>query len=256
MTCPPHPSVRHTRSTIATTPGGGRTPGTGRNSEEDTLAALEDSCRDGDSGPPPSVPNTASGGTPRVAAAEPAGASAATAPATADSLPVLGSPPVSTPASALGVGMGHSGLGAAALAAAGGTPPLLPLAATAAARATLLDLCAGVTADPLRASMPAQQGSRVKHMAFDAACTTAAVLLFDSTVSVWDVTSGRCTAQLIKRGERDASRTHSGGVNAVYLMRDARTAVTISKDQTARIWDVPTGELGKEETCSKAERAE
>lgn len=105
---------------------------------------------------------------------------------------------------------------------------------------SLVDLIAGVNAEPLRGTMPAQQGSRVKHMAFDANCTTAAVLLYDSTVSLWDVASGKCRAQLIRRGERDASRTHSGGVNAVYLTRDGSTAVTISKDYTSRVWDVAT----------------
>ncbi|GIM13509.1 hypothetical protein Vretimale_16605 [Volvox reticuliferus] len=103
---------------------------------------------------------------------------------------------------------------------------------------SLLEVVSALHHDPLRASMPAQQGSRVKHMAFDASCRTAAILLFDSTVSVWDVVSGKCTAQLIRRGERDATRTHSGGVNAVYLTRDGLTAVTISKDNTARVWDV------------------
>ncbi|KAG2488814.1 hypothetical protein HYH03_012613 [Edaphochlamys debaryana] len=105
---------------------------------------------------------------------------------------------------------------------------------------SMLEMCASVASDPLRASMPAQQGSRVKAMAFDAHCRMAAVLLFDSTVSVWDVESGKCTAQLIKRGERDASRTHSGGVNGVLLSRDASMAVTYAKDNTARVWDVAT----------------
>ncbi|EFJ52985.1 hypothetical protein VOLCADRAFT_115581 [Volvox carteri f. nagariensis] len=91
---------------------------------------------------------------------------------------------------------------------------------------SLLDMVSTLQRDPLRASMPAQQGSRVKHMAFDGSCRTAAVLLFDST--------------LIRRGERDATRTHSGGVNAVYLARDGLTAITISKDNTARVWDVAT----------------
>jgi WD40 repeat protein len=35
---------------------------------------------------------------------------------------------------------------------------------------------------------------------------------------------------------------HSGGVNAVYLSRDGATAVTISRDATARVWDVASGE--------------
>ncbi len=86
-----------------------------------------------------------------------------------------------------------------------------------------------------------QQGSRTKSMAFSADGNTAAVLLFDSTVAVWDMRMGACKAQLIKRGERDASRVHSGGVNAVYLTADGSTAVTVSKDCTARVWDVAAG---------------
>ncbi len=49
----------------------------------------------------------------------------------------------------------------------------------------------------------------------------------------------RCTLQ--KRGERDASRVHSGGVNAAIVSQDGRLAVTLSKDCTARVWDLETG---------------
>ena len=48
----------------------------------------------------------------------------------------------------------------------------------------------------------------------------------------------RCVLQ--KWGDRDAARVHSGGVNAAYLTPDGRQAVTVSKDHTARIWDVAT----------------
>lgn len=46
---------------------------------------------------------------------------------------------------------------------------------------------------------------------------------------------------LQKRGERDASRVHSGGVNAALVTDDASLAVTLSKDCTARVWDLRTG---------------
>lgn len=113
-----------------------------------------------------------------------------------------------------------------------------------------------------RASLPEQQGSRVKAMAFDAACKLAAVLLFDSTVSVWDVETGALKAALIKKGDlvkSDAARSisqsllfqstgsvglgpgstggvgggsgrgHSAGVNGVLLTHDGSKAVTFAK---------------------------
>ena len=49
----------------------------------------------------------------------------------------------------------------------------------------------------------------------------------------------KCALQ--KRGERDASRVHSGGVNAALVSQDGRLAVTLSKDCTARVWDLETG---------------
>ena len=49
----------------------------------------------------------------------------------------------------------------------------------------------------------------------------------------------RCMLQ--RRGERDASRVHSGGVNAALVSRDGRLAVTLSKDCTARVWDLVSG---------------
>lgn len=46
---------------------------------------------------------------------------------------------------------------------------------------------------------------------------------------------------LQKRGERDASRVHSGGVNAALVTDDGKLAVTLSKDCTARVWDLRSG---------------
>jgi hypothetical protein len=45
------------------------------------------------------------------------------------------------------------------------------------------------------------QGSRVKDMAFDAGCTFAVVLLFDSTVSVIDTASGAVVRSIVGRGD-------------------------------------------------------
>ena len=46
---------------------------------------------------------------------------------------------------------------------------------------------------------------------------------------------------LQKRGERDAARVHSGGVNAALVTADGGRAVTLSKDCTARVWDLSSG---------------
>lgn len=56
-------------------------------------------------------------------------------------------------------------------------------------------------------------------------------------MTVYDTTTGEVKCQLMQRGDRDAQRVHSGGVNAVYLTADGRRAVSVSKDATARVWD-------------------
>ena len=87
-----------------------------------------------------------------------------------------------------------------------------------------------------------QVGSRVKSFAANANCRLAVVVLFDSTVTVWDTSSMECASLLQSWGDRDAARVHSGGVNAAYLTPDGSWAVTVSKDHTARVWDVRTAE--------------
>lgn len=89
--------------------------------------------------------------------------------------------------------------------------------------------------------LPEQQGSRTKCVAFGAGGTAAAVLLYEGSVAVYNLLTGVVTAHLIKRGERDASRVHSSAAVALYLTRDGGTAVTVSKDCTARVWDVAAG---------------
>lgn len=89
--------------------------------------------------------------------------------------------------------------------------------------------------------LPAKQGSRTKFMHVSADGTSAVVLLFDSSMAVYDTASGEVKCHLMQRGDRDAQRVHSGGVNAVYLTADGSRAVSVSKDCTARVWDTTTG---------------
>lgn len=86
-----------------------------------------------------------------------------------------------------------------------------------------------------------KQGSRTKCIYLSADCSIAVVLLYDSTMAVYDTRSGQLVCELMKKGERDAVRVHSGGVNGVLLTADGQTAISWSKDTTARLWDVATG---------------
>jgi WD40 repeat protein len=90
--------------------------------------------------------------------------------------------------------------------------------------------------------LPAKQGSRTKCTHVSADGSTAVLLLFDSSIAIYDARSGRLKCQLMQRGDRDAQRVHSGGVNAVYLTGDGSRAVSVSKDATARVWDTTSGQ--------------
>ena len=82
----------------------------------------------------------------------------------------------------------------------------------------------------------------MKSFAASADCRLAIVVLFDSTVAVWDMVSMECTCMLQSWGDRDAARVHSAGVNAAYLTPSGSRAVTVSGDHTARVWDIATAE--------------
>lgn len=86
-----------------------------------------------------------------------------------------------------------------------------------------------------------KQGSRTKCMSLSADGNIAVVLLYDSTMAVYDTRSGELVCELMKKGERDAVRVHSGGVNGVLLTADGSIAISWSKDTTARVWDTATG---------------
>ncbi|KAK9810336.1 hypothetical protein WJX72_008917 [[Myrmecia] bisecta] len=91
-------------------------------------------------------------------------------------------------------------------------------------------------------TLPIHQGSRVKSFAASRNGRTAVIVLFDSTVAVWDLETLQIRCMLQKWGDRDAARVHSGGVNAVYMSHNNMHAVTVSKDCTARIWNLETGD--------------
>ncbi|KAG1654342.1 hypothetical protein FOA52_009003 [Chlamydomonas sp. UWO 241] len=90
----------------------------------------------------------------------------------------------------------------------------------------------------LVSELRAQQGSRVKDMVFDAGCTFAVVLLFDSTVSVIDTASGAVVRTIIGRGDR---QVHTSGVNSLIISGDGKTLITCSKDGSAGIWELESG---------------
>ncbi len=75
-------------------------------------------------------------------------------------------------------------------------------------------------------------GSRVKSVAASRDGATAVVVLYDSSIGVWDLGAGACRCMLQKRGARVPGAGHMGGVNAVYLTKDGRLAITVSKVAT------------------------
>ncbi|MCJ1428182.1 hypothetical protein MMC29_006090 [Sticta canariensis] len=84
-------------------------------------------------------------------------------------------------------------------------------------------------------------GSRVKSFAASSDLERVVIVLFDSSISVWETAGMSLAAVLQTRGERDANFGHSSGVNDVAISPDGETVVTVSKDATARVWDADTG---------------
>jgi len=69
----------------------------------------------------------------------------------------------------------------------------------------------------------------------------AVVVLFDSTVTVCDLERKEPAVVLQQWGRRDEASGHTGGVNAGYIFKNGTKVLTVSKDCTARIWDVALG---------------
>eukprot|EP00884_Botryococcus_braunii_P009373 jgi/Botrbrau1/18437/Bobra.0072s0025.1 len=90
-------------------------------------------------------------------------------------------------------------------------------------------------------TLASHRGSRVKSFAASGDGSVAVIVLFDSTVSVWDLESMECRHMLQRWGDRNALHVHSSAVNAGYLANNATNALTVSKDATARVWDLDTG---------------
>ncbi len=89
--------------------------------------------------------------------------------------------------------------------------------------------------------LPVHKGSRMKSFAVSGDASTAAICLFDSTVTLWDLNTGEPILPLQKWGERDEARGHTSAVNEVLMTSDGGTVVTLSKDYDVRIWDGTTG---------------
>ncbi len=119
----------------------------------------------------------------------------------------------------------------------------------------------------LLGGLPALAGSRVKSFAAGGALRRCALALFDGSVVVHDLVldadaaaaaaaadagaeDGAVAAAapaprwLQRRGDAaaaDERPVHRSGVNEVLLSADGATAVTLSKDATARVWDAASG---------------
>lgn len=127
--------------------------------------------------------------------------------------------------------------------AARATAPHPPIAAHASPDGRRAATCAAnrhvcvwdaETLEPIK-TLPALAGSRVKSASFSGDCALLAVVLFDSTVTVWDVTRGEAVWQPQARGARDAATCHAGGVNACYLsLVRALACVDVLRCLTAR----------------------
>jgi WD40 repeat protein len=93
------------------------------------------------------------------------------------------------------------------------------------------------TLEPIR-TMHALQGSRVKSAAFSGDCNLMAVVLFDSTVTLWDVSRDEAVWQPQQRGVRDKTMAHSGGVNGCFLseVRPPETVDAFSRRTEPSKW--------------------
>eukprot|EP00890_Picochlorum_soloecismus_P001746 jgi/Picsp_1/2572/NSC_00803-R1_wd-40 repeat protein len=89
--------------------------------------------------------------------------------------------------------------------------------------------------------LPAHQGSRVKSISASGDLSRAVVCLFDSTVSIWNIEEQQIEHCIQKWGQRDANLGHTSAVNEVLMYQDASKVLTVSKDYTARMWEISTG---------------
>ena len=86
----------------------------------------------------------------------------------------------------------------------------------------------------------------VAGVAFTSDSTRVATFSFDNTARVWDTRTGRAVARLTHTGTTPAPLPLLGSTPPAYLTAltfspDGRQLATASTDQTARVWDVQTG---------------
>ncbi len=81
----------------------------------------------------------------------------------------------------------------------------------------------------------------MKSLACSPDLSSATMVLFDSTITVWDLHATACTHTLQKWGQREGA-AHASGVNAAVCADDGSRVITMSKDATAKQWDIATGE--------------
>lgn len=81
-------------------------------------------------------------------------------------------------------------------------------------------------------------GSRMKAISVTPDGSKCVICLFDSTVSIWNLETMEMENMLIRRGERNASYSHSKAVTGVYITSCGTKVLTVSKDCTARMWDL------------------
>lgn len=123
--------------------------------------------------------------------------------------------------------------------------PSPPVATAASADGRLVASCAANSHTIVRDAgslavvleMPAVPGSRVKSVSFSGDCSIMAVVLFDSSVTLWHLQRQEMMWQPQSRGMMDGVEAHSAGVNACFLSqvptssppRPARSPVPVSR---------------------------
>lgn len=86
--------------------------------------------------------------------------------------------------------------------------------------------------------LPPHNGSRLKSISVSPDGAFAVIVLFDSTVTLWNLKTMELTEWLMRRAERNGVQVHSAAVNEVVMMADGKSAMTVSKDHTGRLWDL------------------
>jgi WD40 repeat protein len=63
----------------------------------------------------------------------------------------------------------------------------------------------------------------------------------DETARLWDIRTGRSVRIFSRRYNPDFSPGHESAINTVAFSPDGRSVLTVSRDQSARLWDIASG---------------